>query len=97
VGREDRAGWPVGDDPTSLAQYDRPVHERQHLFNAVLDDDDGRVRTGPRDPPDRLTNEARSIRVQVRRRFVEQQQGWSESQRSGQRQPLLFPTRQRRR
>jgi hypothetical protein len=52
-------------------------------------------RTLTPDPGDRLADQRRPCRVEVRGRLVEQQQPWARRQRTGQREALLLAAGQR--
>ena len=83
----------VGDDAVR-AEDDHAVHERQPDVDPVLHDDEGGAR-GVEHASDRVADLRDARGVEVRGRFVEEQESRSHRERAGERQALLLPAGER--
>src|SRR5450759_1786241 len=90
MGREDLVRGAVGDGTTSGSEDDNAVDERQPGRDAVLDDDE-RGRPVGDETRDRVPYLVDTDRVEVRRRFVEQEQAGPHRERAREREPLPLP------
>ncbi|BDZ63174.1 hypothetical protein GCM10025877_01120 [Agromyces mangrovi Wang et al. 2018] len=86
-------GRPVGHDAARGAEHDDPVDHGQPGVDAVLDHDEGCPGLAG-DAVDGVAHLTHPDRVEVRGRFVEQQQAGSHGERTGQREALLLPARE---
>jgi hypothetical protein len=89
VVRKQRARRAVSHDPAAGLDDDDPIHDRQPLADAVLDDDQRRA-----EPVDRLPDHGPDLRggvwIQVGGRLIEQEEAGREGQGRRERQPLLL-------
>ena len=87
--REQRVRRAIRHDPAAGLEDDDPIHDRQPLADAVLDDDERRA-----EPLDRLADHGPDlgggVRIEVGGRLVEQEQARRERQGRRERQPLLL-------
>ena len=88
------AGRAVGQNAPGGVEDDHPVDQIPPDGHAVLDHHEGRS-GGLQGARHRLAHLDHPVRIEVRRRFVQQQQPRPHREGSGERQPLLLPAGQR--
>ena len=92
--REDLRRCAISDDAAARLEDDDAVDERQRVRDAVLDEHE-RPRAVLGEAREDRPHERRAFRIQIRRRFVQQQQARTKRDRPGDRESLLLAARER--